>query len=213
VETLIHEIGHIFGLRHFFANISEKEWPSEIFGTHSKFSIMNYGEHSMLTHDDRDDLRRLYELAWRGALTHINGTPIQLVRPFNTLASEASRRRASEPMRRAASRPRLAASFAAGAEFRPSGAAEAAVSVTVAASVGSGGKLSAKLNGERLTFQGGLAHASVDTGRTNTLEWIAVGPAGTTWSVKVTAPEGTGCDSSGTIDEARTAAGFCQFQT
>jgi hypothetical protein len=32
IETLIHEIGHIFGLRHFFANVSETVWPSEIFG-------------------------------------------------------------------------------------------------------------------------------------------------------------------------------------
>jgi hypothetical protein len=28
VDTLIHEVGHIFGLRHFFANISETAWPS-----------------------------------------------------------------------------------------------------------------------------------------------------------------------------------------
>ena len=32
VDTFIHEIGHVFGLRHFFANISETAWPSEIFG-------------------------------------------------------------------------------------------------------------------------------------------------------------------------------------
>ncbi|MCU1519111.1 MAG: matrix metalloproteinase1, partial [Pseudarthrobacter sp.] len=43
VETLIHEFGHVFGLRHFFADVSETAWPSQIFGTHSKFSIMNYG--------------------------------------------------------------------------------------------------------------------------------------------------------------------------
>ena len=49
VETLIHEIGHVFGLRHFFANVSETAWPSEIFGTHDTFSIMNYGRASQLT--------------------------------------------------------------------------------------------------------------------------------------------------------------------
>jgi matrixin len=86
MDTFIHEIGHIFGLRHFFANVSETAWPSEIFGTHSKFSIMNYGSLSELTAEDKDDLRRLYQLAWSGALTHINGTPIRLVKPFNTLA-------------------------------------------------------------------------------------------------------------------------------
>ena len=52
VDTLIHEVGHIFGLRHFFANIRETAWPSQVFGTHKPFSIMNYGHQSELT-DDR----------------------------------------------------------------------------------------------------------------------------------------------------------------
>ena len=86
VETLIHEIGHVFGLRHFFAKISETAWPSEIFGTHSKFSIMNYGTLSQLTIEDKDDLRRLYQLVWAGSLVQINGTPVRLVKPFHTLA-------------------------------------------------------------------------------------------------------------------------------
>ena len=87
VETLVHEIGHVFGLRHFFANISETEFPSEIFGTHDKFSIMNYGEMSTLTDADKDDLRKLYQLVWAGAITQLNGTPIRLVKPFNTLVA------------------------------------------------------------------------------------------------------------------------------
>lgn len=86
IETFIHEIGHIFGLRHFFANVSETAWPSEIFGTHSKFSIMNYGALSELTSADKDDLRRLYQLVWAGRLTQINGTPIRFVRPYHMLA-------------------------------------------------------------------------------------------------------------------------------
>lgn len=86
VDTLIHEIGHIFGLRHFFANVHETAFPSEIFGTHSRFSIMNYGRDSELTTADRDDLRRLYQLVWSGTLRNINGTPIRLVRPYHTLA-------------------------------------------------------------------------------------------------------------------------------
>lgn len=86
VDTLIHEIGHIFGLRHFFAQISETKWASEIFGTHSEFSIMNYGELSELTDEDRDDLRRLYQSVWAGSLTHINGTRIRQVKPFHTQA-------------------------------------------------------------------------------------------------------------------------------
>ena len=91
VDTLIHEIGHVFGLRHFFAQVSESAWPSEIFGTHSKFSIMNYGELSELTTADRDDLRRLYQLAWSGALKDVNGTPIRFVEPYHTLSLVSSR--------------------------------------------------------------------------------------------------------------------------
>ena len=83
VETLIHEIGHIFGLRHFFAQVSETAWPSEIFGSHRRFSIMNYGEDSRLTAEDKADLRKLYQLVWAGKLTHINGTPIKLVKPYH----------------------------------------------------------------------------------------------------------------------------------
>ncbi len=89
VDTLIHEIGHIFGLRHFFAQISETNWPSEVFGKHRKFSIMNYGKDSELTNDDRSDLKRLYKLAWSGELTAINGTPIRFVKPFHASGTTA----------------------------------------------------------------------------------------------------------------------------
>jgi hypothetical protein len=85
VETIIHEIGHIFGLRHFFANISEKRWSSEIFGAHQVFTIMNYGSNSVLTTEDKADLKKLYELAWSGELTKINGTSIKLLKPFHAL--------------------------------------------------------------------------------------------------------------------------------
>ena len=85
VETLVHEIGHIFGLRHFFADVSETAWPSRVFGAHKPFSIMNYGSKSELTIDDKSDLKSLYQTAWTGALTNINGTPIRFVRPFHTL--------------------------------------------------------------------------------------------------------------------------------
>jgi hypothetical protein len=87
VDTLIHEIGHVFGLRHFFANISETAWPSQIFGTHNPFSIMNYGNQSELTDADKSDLRRLYQTAWSGELTEINGTPIKFVKPFHTIGA------------------------------------------------------------------------------------------------------------------------------
>jgi hypothetical protein len=87
VETFVHEIGHAFGLRHFFANVSETAFPSQIFGTHKKFSIMNYGSDSRLTEADKKDLERLYRQAWTGELTKINGTPIRLVKPFHTSGS------------------------------------------------------------------------------------------------------------------------------
>jgi len=85
VETLIHEIGHVFGLRHFFANVSETAWASQIFGTHKPFSIMNYGAQSVLTSEDKSDLKRLYQLVWSGELTEINSTPIRLVKAFHTI--------------------------------------------------------------------------------------------------------------------------------
>jgi hypothetical protein len=83
VETMAHELGHVFGLRHFFASISETAWPSEIFGTHERFSIMNYGADSQLTAEDKADLKSLYAAAWSGDLTQINGTPIRFVKPFH----------------------------------------------------------------------------------------------------------------------------------
>ena len=84
VDTMIHEIGHTFGLRHFFANVSETAFPSEIFGKHSRFSIMNYGSLSELTDDDKDDLKRLYKMVWSEELKEINGTKIELMQPFSS---------------------------------------------------------------------------------------------------------------------------------
>lgn len=88
VDTMIHEIGHIFGLRHFFAKIKEQRWASEVFGKHVPFSIMNYGDQSELTPQDKADLKRLYHLVWSGQLTEINGTPIVKVNPFHTLRNQ-----------------------------------------------------------------------------------------------------------------------------
>jgi len=85
VDTMAHEIGHVFGLRHFFAPENETSWPSVIFGEHKPFSIMNYGNNSELTPADQRDLKLLYESAWSGQLKNINGTPIKLVRPYHYL--------------------------------------------------------------------------------------------------------------------------------
>lgn len=66
LSTMVHELGHVFGLRHFFADTDadEKKLPSLVFGTHSRFTVMNYGSDSRLTESDRKDLKRLYEAAW-----------------------------------------------------------------------------------------------------------------------------------------------------
>ena len=90
IETLIHEFGHVFGLRHFFATISETAWPSEMFGTHNPFSIMNYGSMSKLTDADLRDLTELYRLAWSGQLTNINGTPIRFFKPYSAPAEPSA---------------------------------------------------------------------------------------------------------------------------
>ena len=51
-----------------FADVDDTEWPSQVFGAHKPFSIMNYGSKSVLTPRDRSDLKRLYQLAWKGKL-------------------------------------------------------------------------------------------------------------------------------------------------
>lgn len=84
IETLCHEFGHVFGLRHFFAQTQETDRGSELFGSQSQFTIMNYGEDSRLTDTDKNDLKRLYAEVWSGSRTRINGTPIRLVRPFHS---------------------------------------------------------------------------------------------------------------------------------
>jgi len=84
LETLVHEIGHAFGLRHFFAKIQEAQFASEIFGKHDAFSIMNYGPKSKLTDADKSDLKKLYQAAWKGELKEINGTPIKFMKPYHT---------------------------------------------------------------------------------------------------------------------------------
>ena len=87
VDTLTHEIGHIFGLRHFFAPELETRWASVVFGEHNPFSIMNYGNNSELTPADLRDLKLLYEGVWSNQIRNINGTPIKLFRPFHYIFS------------------------------------------------------------------------------------------------------------------------------
>lgn len=90
VETMVHEFGHVFGLRHFFAKVSEDAWPAEIFGEHKPFTVMNYGHNSRLTDADKADLARLYRSAWNGELKEINGTPIRLMKPYHASGKKAA---------------------------------------------------------------------------------------------------------------------------
>lgn len=82
IETMIHELGHVFGLRHFFAQERESAWPSEVFGHHVPLSIMNYGQSSTLTEQDKIDLKKFYQLAWSGELSHLKGMPIMMYMPY-----------------------------------------------------------------------------------------------------------------------------------
>lgn len=84
IDTMAHELGHVFGLRHWFALVSETTWASQPFGSQGKFSIMNYGSDSEMTAADQADLVALYASARSGLLTEINATPIELVRPFSS---------------------------------------------------------------------------------------------------------------------------------
>ena len=90
VETLVHEIGHIFGLRHFFANVKETAWPSRLFGRDNPLSIMNYDSMSQLTDDDKLDLKRLYAAARSGELKEIDGAPVRLVHPFSAIGGSVT---------------------------------------------------------------------------------------------------------------------------
>ena len=83
LATIAHELGHVYGLRHFFADLSEQDSPSVIYGTHDPFTIMNYGARSVLTEADKSDLARLYEAAWAGKLKQVKGTPIRFFQPYH----------------------------------------------------------------------------------------------------------------------------------
>ncbi|KAK3823888.1 MAG: peptidase M10A and M12B matrixin and adamalysin [Linnemannia elongata] len=97
VETLVHELGHIFGLRHWFAKMEDGDgWHSEVFGRNSPISIMNYDDETTLTDEstltdaDKTDLIRLYNMAWSGRLTRIKKTPIELFESFSSRIARTS---------------------------------------------------------------------------------------------------------------------------
>jgi len=81
VDTLIHELGHIFGLRHFMALENSPVYSGATYGMNNPLTIMNYGVLSELTPQDKSDLSSLYREVWSGRLTNVNRTPVELVRP------------------------------------------------------------------------------------------------------------------------------------
>ncbi len=83
VETIVHELGHIKGLRHSFAQ-EEIGWPNALFGHDNPISIMNYGVNSQLTDIDKEDLRKLYQAVWSGRLKELNNMPIKLYYTLHT---------------------------------------------------------------------------------------------------------------------------------
>ncbi|MFT5819024.1 MAG: hypothetical protein ACI8ZM_000246 [Crocinitomix sp.] len=85
IETLAHELGHIFGLRHFFADVKEKAYESTNFGHKEPFTIMNYGHKSTMTENDRSDLKLLYKKVWNNEITAINETRIVTFWPYHIL--------------------------------------------------------------------------------------------------------------------------------
>lgn len=93
VTTLAHELGHVFGLRHFFVDMDaeEKKLPSVVFGKHSRFSIMNYGSDGRLTESDRADLKRVYQAAWSADAQSMIGKQVRLLdRPGRSHQKEST---------------------------------------------------------------------------------------------------------------------------
>ena len=76
VDTFIHELGHIFGLRHFKARTHEPHRPAQAFGKQDSWTIMNLSEKFELTPLDRSDLKKLYDEVWNRGRGDINGVPI-----------------------------------------------------------------------------------------------------------------------------------------
>ncbi|KAM7220195.1 hypothetical protein V8F06_004523 [Rhypophila decipiens] len=79
-NSLLHEIGHIIGLRHEFANDPDPkiagqniESLAHLFGTVNPHSVMSYDDVNYINDLDKKDVKAFYELPNR---TTINGVPI-----------------------------------------------------------------------------------------------------------------------------------------
>merc|ERR1712232_134059 len=82
LNTMLHEIGHIYGLRHYFFR-EEEGFPGLTFGTENEKTIMNYGKNSIFTDTDKKDLKALYEFV--GDSSREKGVPIVLFKSRHEL--------------------------------------------------------------------------------------------------------------------------------
>jgi hypothetical protein len=94
-------------------------------------------------------------------------------------------------------------------------AAVPTVSVTVTRTLTGGASLDALLNDSRLAFNStDEAHAIVGLGQA-VLEWIVVGPPGSSYTIAVTKPPRTPCGdpsvNGGTLDGSGRDDGSCEF--
>jgi Met-zincin len=79
-NTFLHEIGHIIGLRHEFANDPNPkdnnkpfESPAQRFGSVNPHSVMSYDDVNYINDMDKKDVKDFYKLGNRSL---INGVPI-----------------------------------------------------------------------------------------------------------------------------------------
>ncbi len=72
-NTMLHEIGHILGLRHEFAHETEKGMESILFGTRNKKSVMAYYPSQEIQDTDIDFIRKAYDELKDGEIVRAEG--------------------------------------------------------------------------------------------------------------------------------------------
>ena len=73
MNSLLHEIGHILGLRHEFALDRETDTPAQRFGSQNEHSVMSYDDINVIRDTDITDIKNFYDLPNKYEL---NGVPV-----------------------------------------------------------------------------------------------------------------------------------------